>query len=220
MEYYDQKAKLLPGNKYFNDLHSSIPVNNEGYRTLNFEDIDWADSIVLFGCSMVFGDGLNEEETIAHQLSKVAGRPVINLGVPASSILYSVHNQLALKELNSTPYAVVNLWTAIERHTYFLKNEPVSLGPWANKELGQMLFAFYCTWSQNEHNIKSNAVFLKRIAEMFWTDTKHIQASFFESTAKLFDVPLLKIEDFAGDGEHPGPQTAQAVAEQIALWCR
>lgn len=221
MEYYNQKAKFLPGNKYFNNLNSHIAVNSDGYRTLEFENINWPESIVLFGCSMAFGTGLTEEETVSYKLSKLLGKTVVNLGVPASSILYSVYNQLALKEMNVKPFAVINLWTAIERHTYFLKNNPVDLGPWiTNDDIGRQLSVFYYVWSQNEHNIKSNAVFFQRLTNLLWQDTTHIQASFFESTSKLFEIPLLKIEDFAQDNEHPGPATAKTVAEQLAVWCR
>jgi hypothetical protein len=212
---------FLPGNQHFNNLNPQISVNDHGYRTENFNSIDWTNSVVVFGCSMVFGTGLHEEETICYHLSKILNKPVINLGVPASSMLYSLHNQLALKELNAKPYAVINIWTAINRHTYFSNRKPINLGPWANSvELGNHLKMFYSLWSLDNSNITTTATFLKKVADVLWSNTKHLQASFFDDTAELFSVPLLPISDHAADGQHPGPETAVAVAKQLAQWCR
>jgi hypothetical protein len=221
MKYYNQIAKFLPCNSHFNYFNKHILVNSQGYRTKEFDDIDWNNSIVLFGCSMAFGAGLDDNETICYQLSQRLDRPVINLGVPASSIVYSLYNQLALKEMGVKPYAVVNLWTSAQRHTYFFENKPTNLGPWIKTpEFNRSLCMFYALWSSDTHNVNSNSMFLKRVADMLWVDDKHVQASFFDDTSKLFDVPLLQIEDRAEDNEHPGPLTAKAVAEQLALWCR
>lgn len=211
---------FLPGNVHFNNLNRHISVNKNGYRTAEFETIDWKNSIVVFGCSTVFGTGLDENETICYHLREMLNKPVINMGVPASSIMYSVYNQLALKE-QYTPYAVINLWTSLPRHTYFIDQKPINLGPWVDsRELGKHLHMFYSLWSLSDQNVNKNAQFLKRIADTFWTDTKHIQASFFEDTANLFDIEFLQIADHAADGTHPGPLTAMDVAEKLLLWCR
>lgn len=207
---------FLPGNLHFNNLTRHVPVNKNGYRTAEFEKIDWKNSIVIFGCSMVFGTKLDENETICYHLSEMTNRPVINMGVPASSILYSVYNQLALRE-RYIPYAVINLWTSLDRHTYFLDHRPVNLGPWIDsRDIGKHLKMFYSLWSLDKENISTAAQFLKRTADVFWNETQHIQASFFENTAKSFDVQLLPFLDHASDNEHPGPLTAYNTAKFLA----
>ena len=110
----NNRINFLPGNP--NNLLKSTDyitpeVNSLGYRTVDFNKVVWNDSIVIFGCSYVFGVGLFNNETISNQLQELIGRPVINMGVPASSMSYAFFNQLALS--NSKPYAVVNLWTSI-----------------------------------------------------------------------------------------------------------
>jgi hypothetical protein len=207
---------FLPGNINFNSLNKHIPVNQNGYRTIEFDSVDWENSIVVFGCSMVFGTGLDENQTICYHLNKMLNRPVINMGVPASSIMYSVYNQLSLKEQH-TPYAVVNLWTSLQRHTYFLDQKPINLGPWADsRDLGKHLKMFYSLWGLDNNNISTTAQFLKRISDIFWNDTIHIQASFFENTAELFHIELLPFVDHAADNEHPGPLTAYNTAKLLA----
>lgn len=43
-------------------------------------------SIILFGCSFIFGVGLNSDETIAVKLSEETKRPVYNRGIPGSGV--------------------------------------------------------------------------------------------------------------------------------------
>lgn len=209
---------FLPGNNHFNSSNKDrITVNNCGYRAPSFEKINWQDSIVIFGCSVVFGTGLEEKDTISSHLSRLLNVDVINLGVPGSSIFHSTNNQLALREKNILPRVVINLWTSIYRHTYFFKKQPANLGPWTEDlKLGKNMTHFYSIWCAEEQNVKSNALFHYRSASTFWDQTKHIQATFFEDTSKLFNIPYCSIDDFADDGYHPGPATAAKTAQYLA----
>lgn len=220
--YYN--GEFLPGNpEDFTGLTKEL--NSLNYRTKEFDQIDWGDSVVIFGCSNVFGSGLTEEETISNQLSMRLNRPVINMGVPGSSIIYSLFNQIVLAETYPKPYAVINLWTVINRLSYFYENGPCHVGPWTAQQpskniFGRSIKTVFEAWNISDVNPVLYSNFLQRMAEIIWKDTKHFQGTFFLNTRDALNVELFRYMDYAQDNLHPGPATATAVAKQLALWCR
>jgi len=223
VKYYN-KSQFLPGNRkhYFD---SNTECNSLNYRTKEFDNIDWSNSVVIFGCSNVFGRGLTDEETISFHLEKLLGRPVINMGVCGSSINYSVFNQVVLSEKCPAPYTVVNLWTSISRLLYFLDDAPKHIGPWneqfPKKNIQDLsLSTLFQSWNIVDTNPELHSLFFQRIAEVLWRDTQHIQGTFFLKTSEVLNVKKYNYIDFAEDKIHPGPLTAKSVAEDLALRCR
>jgi hypothetical protein len=222
VEYY-KKDQFLPGNgKTISELESTYTtLNSLHYRTKEFNDIDWAESVVIFGCSHVFGSSLTDSETICHQLENIIQRPVINMGAPSSSIIFSGFNQIALAEHCAKPFAVVNLWTSLQRLPYFFDKKPCHVGPWMD-EFGNNtvhkrgLTTLFQTWNIDDSNPEVYSLFFQRMAELLWKDTKHIQGTFFPRTSEILNVELFSYTDRAVDGKHPGPNTAHAVALRIA----
>ncbi len=217
-------GEFLPGNP-IDYTESNMERNSSNYRTKEFDQIDWKNSIVIFGCSNVFGAGLTDGETISHQLSMLTNRPVINMGVPSSSIAYSLYNQVILAEKCSAPYAVINLWTSINRLSYFYEKGPCHLGPWTARQPNKNIFirsikSVFDAWNINDINPALQSTFLQKMAEIIWKDTKHFQGTFFPNTSDALNVELFQYKDYANDNHHPGPLTAKAVAEQLAVWCR
>ena len=200
---------------------SKYSVNSLGYRTSEFDSINWNDAIVVFGCSYVFGIGLQDSETITNQLSQLLNRPVINMGVPASSISYSFFNQMTLAELNIAPHAIVNLWTSVARQTYFCNRTPFHLGPWMESKENTLenrkLKSMFDLWNFDDSNVDIHAKNIQRASRLIWKGTKHIEGTFFPSTSKALDVELFSIVDSARDEKHLGPQTAARVAERLAI---
>ena len=227
IEYYSEN-QFLPGNirNVSNDELAHMKINSLNYRTDNFENIDWNNSIVLFGCSNVFGTGLKDNETIAYKLEEILQRPVINMGVPSSSIAYSVFNQIILASMNITPYAVINLWTSINRVSYFFEETPFHIGPWieqrpGNNIINRSIKSLFDSWNISDSNPTLHCIFLQKMTEIMWKDTKHFQGTFFPNTSEALNVELFHYKDRAKDDDkHPGPLTAKEVAEQLALWCR
>jgi hypothetical protein len=223
IEYY-KKDQFLPGN--IRDLEvTDVKLNSLNYRAPEFSDINWQESVVIFGCSNVFGAGLTDNETIPYQLEKLLKRPVVNMGVPSSSIAYSVFNQTILAESNQSPYAVINLWTSINRITYFYEKEPCHIGPWTARYTNTNIFirsikSVFDAWNIDDINPSLQSIFLQKMSEIIWKDTKHFQGTFFPNTSDALNVELFHCKDYASDNLHPGPLTAQAVAEQLAQWCR
>jgi hypothetical protein len=55
-------------------------INNEGFRTDNFDE---PRDVLWIGCSSTFGVGINESDTFAHRVSKEMGWSYYNLSRPA-----------------------------------------------------------------------------------------------------------------------------------------
>lgn len=201
---------------------SGPEINSLGYRTVEFDTIDWKESVVLFGCSNAFGIGLAYEDTISSQLENLLGRPVVNLGIPAGSLQLCFQNQLSLYELCPSPFAVVNLWTSTYRNVLWADKEklPIHIGPWVvNSEVVPVehrdAFRRYWDAIMQDKNRIINALNIKRTANIMWKDTKHVELTFFPDTAELFRVPFMYYHDTASDGQHPGPKAARKTAEMI-----
>jgi hypothetical protein len=195
-EYFNKKVKYTQ--------------NKNGYRTYNFDTIDWKNSVILFGCSNVFGVGLDDSDTISSRLSKIINRPVINMGGPGTSITFSFHNNLILKNHYPTPIAVVNLWTSYDRCIYYKKFNVLELGSWSLND------PYYRMWSLSESNPIIQGYFCLMAARHSWSHIKYYEASMFKETAKKFDIDYIDRLDDARDLMHPGSQTSLFTAEKIA----
>ena len=110
----------------------SYDFNDQGYRTLNWVDINWPESVVVIGCSYTFGLGLAVDDTLCHLLSKKFNRPFINLGVVGSSNHLILYNSTKLVVNGIRPKAVILLFSDPSRVTHFnsVDNTVVPLGNW------------------------------------------------------------------------------------------
>ncbi len=216
---------FLPGNPdnpgVLSRLIADGPINSMGYRAPEFNEIDWPNSVVIFGCSAVYGTGLTNSETISAQLENFLGRPVINMGVPASSITYSYANQLALAEQNIIPYAVINFWTSTKRQTYFVeKNIAAHTGPWIQEKDKQGINfrfhkKFFELWNFHNYNPNAHSNLYRTSARLLWRDTRYLEYSFFKATADFFDIKLIEQIDFGSDNSHPGVRTTFKTAKML-----
>ena len=202
---------------------SGKEINSMGYRAPEFDTVSWKDSIVIFGCSNVFGIGLSKDDTIGAQLERLVGIPVINLGVPSGSIKICMLNQLALHEIEERPRAVVNCWTSSYRTVLWDDNSnwPNHIGHWILDERTSghgMLETNNTLWSKimSDRNRQIEAIYNKRLADVLWKKTKHAEITFFPDIQKLFGIPCVTLDDHGTDNAHPGPKTALKVAKEIA----
>jgi len=122
---FEECLKNNPKDWYYRTHEVKYVLNSDKFRTKEFKDIDWKNSIVLIGCSCTFGTGITEEDTIAHNLQEITGKYVVNLGQPGVSNGIIAYNSYYLKEHYPEPLAVVNLWTGIAR--YFVMTEEFEL---------------------------------------------------------------------------------------------
>ncbi len=211
--YYETLGQFLPGSNTGDRFTSLYTLNSNKYRTREFADIDWNESIVVFGCSNVFGSGLEENETLTYNLEQMSGYPVINMGQPGSSPFHALYNQMVLKELQVQPKAVINVWTSTERITYFKNTETIPVGRWSADREEQYLVNLYASWTEELHNPVAYGKVAQRICRLFWKDIPHIEGTYFPQTAKTLGVPNLRRVDASRDGGHPGPRTVYESAK-------
>jgi len=209
---FKKNLKKLPNDWYYRHNKVTYTVNKHHYRCKEFEDIDWAESVVIFGCSYVFGIGIDDEHTISNQLEKIIGRPVINLGAGGSSTIFSLHNSIILRNGYPTPKGIVHLWTDSSRCTFYESDNIKNLGSW-NMTKGNL----FDSWTADYSNPKTHLVFTAILARQIWDNkTKYYEASFFLETAAYIECDLIKIIDTGRDLMHQGKNTNKNIAELIA----
>ena len=110
-ELFEENLKTQPDDWYYRTHEVKYTLNSFGYRTKEFDDIDWKESIVIFGCSNIFGIGVADEHTIPYFLEQLSGRPVINMGMGGSSIQTALHNSIILNDSEyPTPKVIIYAW--------------------------------------------------------------------------------------------------------------
>lgn len=212
-EEFEKNLKNNSKDWHYRTKEIFYNVNSNGYRTDEWNNIDWKNSVVIFGCSCTAGIGVAEDETISYYLSKILNRPVINMGVPSTSMQFSLINSAILSEKFPTPYAVVHNWTTIDRTLIFKKSEVCNVGPW-DADLKNL---FYEAWLQDAYNPILNSKFIGSIAKNMWKDRcRYYSISYFEETAHFTESDWVEIDNQARDCIHPGRGSNFEMARKIA----
>jgi len=210
-ELFEQNLLTQPKKWHYRTNLVNYKLNNHGYRTYNFNEIDWAESVVIFGCSHVFGDGVDDADTLASQLNKIVGIPVINLGMGGTSMMYSLHNSIILRNGYPIPKGIVHLWTSPDRSTYYYKNNLHHGGPW-----NMTPNSYADKWTTDLVHGKCHAVLASMTSKLLWQDTKYYEASYWKDVAKLLKCDWIRKVDRARDLKHPGIQANYKLAVNIA----
>lgn len=207
---FEKNLKVMPEEWYYRNKKITYTKNKQGYRTQEFKNINWSNSIVIFGCSHVFGIGIDDNETLSSQLSNILKIPVINMGIEGSSINYSLHNSIILKYFYPKPLAVINIWTHYSRAVYYHKSHLENCGNWNSDNF------YFSAWSKDNSHAESYALMASMTSKLLWSDTKYYESSFFDDTSKLLNCDFHSIQDYARDLLHPGIKTLKFTAEKIA----
>ena len=115
--HFERNLKVLPEKWRFRKDTVGYEFNSEGFRTTEFDKVDWQNSYVILGCSYVFGIGVPQRETIGHYIEQQLGKPVINLGVGGASVTAIYNNLVKLLTDFGKPKGVIILWTWPHRKT-------------------------------------------------------------------------------------------------------
>lgn len=210
-ELLKNNLKVQPEDWHYRHKQVTYNLNSLNYRTLEFNQIDWVNSVVIFGCSTVFGVGLSKDETIDFELSKLLNCPVINMGACGTSMMFSWYNSLILNRNYPTPKGVIQIWSSSYRCTHFTPNKIFNHGSWNLEE------PFNREWNRESSHPESMALILQMASQQLWKDkTNYYEASFFGHSAELLNCDLLRPEDYSRDLIHPGPNTSKTVAKTIA----
>lgn len=221
-EVYQENLQKQPKDWHYRDHKIRYDINQLGYRTKEFEDIDWENSMVIFGDSMVFGIGVSEEETLSGQVEKMTGIPTVNLGVPGSSPTFALHNSMLLMKSFPTPKYVVFSWSSSCRTVLYNEYDIKHVGRWDIDELD-----YAKTWYENEFNSDIHLIMNSMIAKQLWSSkTNYYEFSYFKSTCLSLGIDYAHQYDNGRDEQvidnklvaHPGKETHHGAALKIARY--
>jgi len=203
--------------------------NSSGYRTYEWNDIDWKEAIVIFGCSCTYGVGQAQDETIDYYLERLTKRQVINLGVPGGSNSLMLQNASTMVKRFGMPYGVVMNWTTADRTRYFHKRGFHDVGPWdmnhkgfvpdphEKKEQPVRIQDYYTMMYLNPFNESMQLYYNALAADaIFEGNTRYIKISYFDTSAHITrSEKFFKIDNGARDLIHPGSENSKTVARYI-----
>ena len=219
---FKQNLKTQPLDWKYREKEVYYTINSHGYRCeKEFDEIDWKNAIVVFGCSMIFGEGVSDDETLSYFLSKLYNREVVNLGVPSSSNEFMLDNAIRMKKKYGLPYAMIMMWTLSGRFPYYGEDTLSHVGISGNSEddeLGRPNFHHLVTNlyynKSNEFNRLYNITEMGR--QIFAEKTNYFDGSFFTETAhygKCYD--RFGFRNNARDLMHIGADDLEIVANEI-----
>lgn len=218
-KFADSLANQSIDWKYRNKI-VTYDVNSSGYRTAEWETIDWKNSIVIFGCSCVYGVGLANDETIDYYLEKETGIPTVNMGFPSGSndhILINILNLLDYVGEENFPKNIVIGWTTTDRFAFFGERGVHPVGPWDSRK-HQPFYPQYIAMFEDRYNQYMRSYYIaKTVRALLKNKTNLIEFSFFpESTYYMrLPGPPIKMIDKARDIIHPGNETSKLVVEYL-----
>ncbi len=206
---------------YHTTNHIKYTVNSFGYRTRQFDEIDWGNSIVIFGCSYVSGVGVDDNHTISSFLEEELNIPVINMGVGGSSNSFHLHNSTILSSFYPTPKAVIYVWSNMSRYFHYKLDGIEHMGNWSNKK----------KFKENIYDgINRNAISILNIQNLWKNKTIFLNCCWYLPDLKFYSsvIPDLdifhlnyntEINDYkylARDMSHPGPLLHKKASNQLA----
>ena len=216
---YKKNLKKLESSWHYYKTPITYKLNKNLYRAPEWNDVNWKNSIVVFGCSHVFGEGLAVEETVCNYLEKLYNRPVINLGQSGTSTVFSWHNSIRLNEIFNIPYAVIQLWTDYSRLPYYDTDQIKRVGPWSGSKWDNYdndMKSLYRIWNKNDIHAKTYFKFTATACKEFWSSkTLYYEASYFSETANALSCDFFPKIDDARDFIHSGFKTHKQAAEII-----
>ena len=71
---FERNLQLQPPDWQWRTKKIKYSVNSTGYRCPEWDQIDWSESILIFGCSQVFGIGVDDADTISDNLSRILSK--------------------------------------------------------------------------------------------------------------------------------------------------
>ncbi len=207
---FNANLEQQPADWVWRSKEVRYTLNTQQYRAPEWQHCRWSESILVFGCSMVYGVGVNDTETLPYYLSTLLGKPVTNLGMGGTGIAFHLANSVILREHNITPKAVVCVWPDRSRQTEFIeKLSVVHHGAW-NVETSWLKNLIL-----NDVHCRHNAEYLIRTMRLLW-NCPIVEASWYEDMCNITGSTLLKFHDLARDCAHPGPETQKIAANLIA----
>jgi hypothetical protein len=206
---FRKNSKRLSNDWIYRNKEITYSYNEQGFRERSFDEVDWKESVVVFGCSNVEGIGLALEDTLAKQLEKIIERPVINLGIGGTGVDLACWNSLILHESYPTPKAIVQVWSSLDRYAdYEYKSNSLSnFMPSGNNYYSRLNWHF-----RSKKYIETDRV--------LWRDkVAYAEGTYFGTTGEFLsqsNIQKFLVTDMARDLSHPGIESNRVAAESCA----
>jgi len=235
---FDNKARFQENTKKLPDVMAvwqdqifDYTINSQGFRTSEFLRVDWVNSVVVLGCSIVFGEGLNNTDCLTYRLSEIISRPVINLGISGAGPDLIFYNALALQHQYPQLQRVIIVWPGADRLTEFTDRDARCYGAWNcdsnnSKELTGWHRIYATMNAKPEHrahilrmySYALQIIWGERLCEFTWAPetADHIGCKLLNGDRSNWDRTDLIRGDLARDLVHPGRDSHRAWAQQIA----
>lgn len=201
---FNKNKKRLGKDWIYNKKNISYINNELGFRTKSMTAVDWANSIVIFGCSIIKGTGLAIEDTIGYRLERVLNIPVISLGISGSGIDLACCNSVILHDHYPYPKAIVQVWSELGRYS-----DQTRTGIYSYMPNRKNYNATYDWERRSKFYVKTDRALWKN-------KTIYYEGSLFEYTAKSLNIDFYKQIDSARDLTHPGIKSHEGAANGIA----
>jgi len=210
---FDKNSKKQSHDWKYAKSEVNYTLNKHGYRCPDFNIVDWSNSVVWLGCSITFGTGVDDSETVTEYFSQLCNMPVINLGQQGVGIDYIVDNLNRLSIAGVKPKHIVVQFPHTSRTLRFRSSEKFeNLSVHSPFDDFQKYFFFY-----NYHQTGYSTMF-KRMIDVAYPAA--ICYTTHDYVADALGVRSLSTEsvcagDQARDLAHPGAEYHQAVAQEI-----
>jgi hypothetical protein len=171
-------------------------------------------AVWCFGCSVTYGDAVNDNETMPFYLETIMGTKVINFGIKGGTNFNILFFLKSLLNNGYTPNAVVVQYTSLSRWT---DENNKNYGPW-NLLSSHPLFIEY------NHRYKEliNSGELLNISVSVLLEIQQLISGYPSvelrwsrepQLSSFFKYPQL---DYGADNSHPGPNTHKYVADWVS----
>ena len=216
-ENFEANKKIAGADWKYHTKEVKYTLNSSGYRTPEWNEINWKESIVLLGGSDLYGIGISDEETICHHLEKLSGRPVINLGIPGGSNDLMVYNSTKILECFESPYAVISVWTVPSRFAYFDGDRLHHAGAWDSEHESNVADLWRAMYENQYHECSISHREALAIKHLWQGRSKYISISFVDSNIeceKRFDSNF-GARDFIHSDESVNIEAAKYLHERL-----
>lgn len=209
-ELFQKNLKEQPMDWEWRDIQVSYTLNSQGYRCPEWSDCNWSDSVLIFGCSYVFGEGISDDHTVAFKLSKLLQTPVINLGACGSSPMFQWCNSIRVCENNINPKLVIYIWPGKTRSLEFISDVCVNhSGLWEFK--GNI--GYY--WSKSIHHGSVVLDYFSKSVSSMW-ECPVLEYTIDQQNDGMTSLPVLdQARDLNNGISHPGRKSNTKWAEII-----
>jgi hypothetical protein len=180
--------------------------------------VDPNNAVWFFGCSHVFGTGLEHNETAPYQLGRLLGHNVVNYGRPGIGPL-AIRTQIEELLKKYTPKAIIVAWPSFDRW----QSGSVLWIPQCLTGVKMHNDNFGCKklwpveWEQYKDLVVNGGI--RKLNLQAVQDTRKLVNNFpyieFSYTEQEFATPVYPFKDLAKDGSHPGVNTQYEIAQWI-----